>query len=162
MAFSVSVIPTADVLYALASVPVTDHGDEAVAAVPAGQQASIAVLCAVSGCGTRLLLQPLLYQKPCGFFDDLRVKFLMAQPAIRGDRLRFSVPVFSAMIDQNAGVGFLGQNVFHTGIRPEKLPVSGFVYLPGVMPDLLPQKLRGCFAVQRIEPARIFLLIFFA
>ncbi len=162
MAFTVSVIFAADVLYAPASVPVTDHGDKAVAAVPAGKQPGIAVLCAVSGCGTRLLLQPLLYQKPCGFFDDLRVKFLMAQPAIRGDRLRFSVPVFSAMIDQNAGVGFLGQNVFHTGIRPEKLPVSGFVYLPGVMPDLLPQKLRGCFAVQRIEPARIFLLIFFA
>ena len=56
MAFSVSVISAADVLYALASVPVTDHGDEAVAAVPTGQQAGIAVLCAVSGCGTRLLL----------------------------------------------------------------------------------------------------------
>ena len=56
MTFSISVIPTADVLYALASVPVTDHGDEAVAAVPTGQQAGIAVLCAVSGCGTRLLL----------------------------------------------------------------------------------------------------------
>ena len=77
----------------------------------------------------------------------------MAQPVIRGDRLRFSVPVFSAMIDQNAGVGLLSQNVFHTGIRPEKLPVSGFVYLPGVMPDLLRPKLRGRFAVQRIEPA---------
>ena len=44
MTFSISVIPTADVLYALASVPVTDHGDEAVAAVPTGQQAGIAVL----------------------------------------------------------------------------------------------------------------------
>ena len=36
----------------------------------------------------------------------------MAQPVTRGDWLRFSVPVFSAMIDQDAGVGFLGQNVF--------------------------------------------------
>ena len=56
MAFSVSVIPTADVLYAPAAVPVTDYWDEAVSAVPAGQQLGIAVLCAVSGCGTCLLL----------------------------------------------------------------------------------------------------------
>lgn len=39
----------------------------------------------------------------------------MAQPVTRGDWLRFSVPVFSAMIDQGAGVGFLGQNVFYAG-----------------------------------------------
>lgn len=82
----------------------------------------------------------------------------MAQPVTRGDWLRFSVPVFSAMIDQDAGVGFLGQNVFHTGIRPRKLSISGFMYFPGVMPDLLRPKLRGSFAVQRIEPAGNFLL----
>ena len=82
----------------------------------------------------------------------------MAQPVTRGDWLRFSVPVFSAMIDQDAGVGFLGQNVFYAGIRPEELPVSGFVRLSGVMPDLLCPKLRGRFAVQRIEPAGNFLL----
>ena len=40
----------------------------------------------------------------------------MAQPVTRGDWLRFSVPVFSAMIDQDAGVGFLGQNVFYAGL----------------------------------------------
>ena len=82
----------------------------------------------------------------------------MAQPVTRGDRLRFSVPVFSAMIDQNASVGFLGQNVFYAGIRPEELPISGFVHPPGVMTDLLRPKLRGRFAVQRIEPAGNFLL----
>ena len=82
----------------------------------------------------------------------------MAQPVTRGDWLRFSVPVFSAMIDQDAGVGFLGQNVFYAGIRPEELPISGFVHPPGVMTDLLRPKLRGRFAVQRIEPAGNFLL----
>lgn len=83
----------------------------------------------------------------------------MAQPVTRGDWLRFSVPVFSAMIDQDAGVGFLGQNVFYAGIRPEELPISGFVHPPGVMTDLLRPKLRGRFAVQRIEPAGNFLFV---
>lgn len=82
----------------------------------------------------------------------------MTQPIGLADGFNFTSEVFSAMIDQNAGVGFLGQNVFHTGIRPEKLPVSGFMYFPGVMPDLLRPKLCGRFAVHRIESAGNFLL----
>ena len=41
--------------------------------------------------------------------------------------LGLTVAVFSAVAVQHAGVRLLHQNVFHTGIRPEKLPITGFV-----------------------------------
>ena len=80
MAFSVSVIPAADVLYAPAVVPVTDHGAEYVPAFLTGQQPVIAVLCTVVAHRTRLLFQTRLNLLPDCFFNDDRIEILVTKP----------------------------------------------------------------------------------
>ena len=62
------------------------------------------------------------------------------------------------MIDQHTGVGFLYQHVFHTGIRPEKLPVTGLVRLLAVVTEPFRHDLRGRFASESVESAGDFFL----
>ena len=100
MAFSVSVIPAADVLYAPAVVPVTDHGAEYVPAFLTGQQPVIAVLCTVVAHRTRLLFQPRLNLLPDCFFNDDRIEILVTKPVRFVDGSHFAAEIFPAVIDQ--------------------------------------------------------------
>ena len=82
----------------------------------------------------------------------------MAKPFHFADGSRFAAEIFSAVIDQNAGIGFLHQHIFHAGIRPEKLTVTGFVRLLAVVTKSLRHDLRGRFASETVESAGDFFL----
>ena len=118
MAFSVSVIPAADVLYAPAVVPVTDHGDEAVSAVPTGNQPGIAVLCTVVAHRTRLLLQQRLNLLPVCFLNDNRIEILVAKPVRFVDGSRFAAEIFPAVIDQRTSPLRGSSCCLRVGFRP--------------------------------------------
>ena len=76
------------------------------------------VLCTIVDRRTRLLFQPRLDLLPDCFFNDNRIEILVTKPVRFADSSRFAAEIFPAVIDQNAGIGFLRQHVFHTGICP--------------------------------------------
>ncbi len=158
IAFSVPLVAPADVFHTAAAVPAADHGTEHVPAFLTGQQPGVAVLCTIVDRRTRLLLQPRLDLLPDYFFNDDRIGILVAKPVRFADASRFAAEIFPAVIDQHTGVGFLYQHVFHTGIRPEKLPVTGLVRLLAVVTKSLRPDLRGRFASETVELAGDFLL----
>ena len=82
----------------------------------------------------------------------------MAKPVYFADGSRFAAEIFSAMIDQHTGVGLLYQHIFHAGICPEKLTVTGLVRLLAVIAEPFRHDLRGRFASETVELAGDFLL----
>ncbi len=108
--FPVPVVTPADVFHTAAAVPVTDHGAKHVPTFLTGQQPGITVLCTIADRRTRLLLQPRLDLLPDCFFNDDRIEILVTKPARFADSSRFAAEIFSAVIDQNAGIGFLYQH----------------------------------------------------
>ena len=118
MAFSVSVIPAADVLYAPAVVPVTDHGAEYVPAFLTGQQPVIAVLCTVVAHRTRLLFQPRLNLLPDCFFNDDRIEILVTKPVRFVDGSHFAAEIFPAVIDQRTSPLRGSSCCLRVGFRP--------------------------------------------
>ena len=116
------------------------------------------MLCTIIDRRTRLLPQPCLNLLPDRSLNDDRIEIFVAKPVRFADGSRFAAEIFPAVIDQNAGIGFLHQNVFHTGIRPEKLPVTGLVRLLAVITNPLRHDLRRRFASETVEPAGDFFL----
>ena len=76
----------------------------------------------------------------------------MTKPVRFADGSRFAAKIFSAVIDQNASIGFLRQHVFHTDISPEKLAVTGFVCMPDISAAPFGPELRRCFSPLSIKP----------
>ena len=151
--FPVPVLTPADIFHTAAAIPAADHGTEYVPTFLTGQQSSVAVLCTIVDCWTCLLLQPRLDLLPDYFFNDDRIGILVAKPVRFADGSRFTAEIFSAMIDQHAGIGFLCQHVFHTSIRPKKLAVTGLVRLLADIAEPFRPDLRRRFASETVEPA---------
>lgn len=156
--FPVPVVTPADVFHTAAAVPAADHGTEHVPAFLTGQQPGVAVLCTIADRRTRLLLQPRLDLLPDCFFNDDWIEVLMTKPVRFVDSSRFAAKIFSAVIDQNASIGFLRQHVFHAGIRPEEVPIKGLARLLAVVTEPFRHDLRRRFASETVELAGDFLL----
>ena len=156
--FPVPVVTPADVFHTAAAVPAADHGTEHVPTFLTGQQAGVTVLCTIVDRRTRLLSQLCLNLLPDCFFNDDRIEVLVAKPVRFADASRFAAEIFSAVIDQHTGVGFLYQHIFHTGIRPEEVPIKGLARLLAVVTEPFRHDLRRRFASETVELAGDFLL----
>jgi hypothetical protein len=72
--------------------------------------------------------------------------------------LGFPVVVFSAVVIQHTGIRLLHQDVFHAGICPQELPITGFVRMPDFSAAPFSPELRRCFSPRSIKlPGDLFL-----
>ena len=66
--------------------------------------------------------------------------------------LGLTVVVFSAVVVQHAGIRLLHQDVFHAGICPQELPITGFVRMPDFSAAPFSPELRRCLSPRSIKP----------
>ena len=96
------------------------------------------MLCTIVDRRTRLLFQQRLSLLPDCFFNDNRIEILVTKPVRFADSSRFAAEIFPTVVDQHAGIGLLYQHIFHAGISPEELAVTGFVQLLAVRNQVAP------------------------
>lgn len=82
----------------------------------------------------------------------------MPIPLVAGQPLDLTVVGFCAVVHKNSGIGFFHQNVFHTGICPEELPITGLMRVLNLSAASLGSELRRCLSSHGIEPAGDFFL----
>lgn len=103
------------------AVPVPNHGDEDVSALCTAERTGIAMLGHVAIGGSCFGLQPLLSGVPQLLADDWRKGILMTKTLCRWTAGDVAVVGFGIVVDQYTGIGFLVQDIFHTGVSPEVL-----------------------------------------
>ena len=66
--------------------------------------------------------------------------------------LDLTAVVLPAVVIQHAGIRLLHQDVFHAGICPQELPITGFVRMPDFFAAPFSPELRRCFSPLSIKP----------